>query len=273
MKNFTAALAAITLAMLVACHGNSKKVTAEGDAATPTIYPENIQLLLQAVQLRPDSLKVREQLALALDSLGDYTNAFKQIDSVVAKDTANNVLWIKRGNIAEDAHDTAAAMYSYIKALHIYETPDALLWLAKLYAETKNQRALLFTSRIKSLALGKQYDAHSAYIAGIYYARTGKTAEALQKFDECIGFNYTYMEAYIEKGMVYFDSKQFNQALSVFQFASTVNILDADTYYYQAKCYEAMQKKDSAIQKYQQSLSLNKGLAEAHDGLKRLRAE
>jgi tetratricopeptide (TPR) repeat protein len=81
------------------------------------------------------------------------------------------------------------------------------------------------------------------------------------------------MEAYIEKGMVYFDNRQYEEALSVFQFAATVNALDADAYYYQAKCYEAMQKKDSAIEKYKQSLSLDKSLTEAHNGLKRLGAE
>ena len=73
--------------------------------------------------------------------------------------------------------------------------------------------------------------------------------------------------------MVYFDNRQYDEALNVFQFAGTVNSLYADAYYYQAKCYEAMQKKDSAVEKYKQSLSLDKGLTEAHEGLKRLGAE
>jgi len=258
--------------MLAACHDNSKKEVA-ANGTLNTVYPAYITELKYGVQQQPDNNTLRVKFAMALDSLGEYNNAFKQIDTAVTKDTGNNVLWIKRGNIAEDVGDTMAAMYSYAKALHIYETPDALLWLAKLYAETKSPRALLIASRIKALALGKQYDAHSAYVAGVYYARTGKKEEALEEFDECIGYNYTYMEAYVEKGMVYFDNKQYKDALDVFQFAATVNSLNADAYYYQAKCYEALQKKDSAIQKYQQSLNLNKGLKEAHDGLKRLGAE
>ncbi len=272
MKIAAAVTTALTIAMLAACHNNDTNKTAGGDASA-SIYPAFVNELMDAVRQQPDNNTARVRLAIVLDSLGQYANAFKQIDTAVTKDTGNNVLWIKRGNIAEDAGDTLAAMYSYAKALHIYETPDALLWLAKLYAETKNPRALLIASRIKALALGKQYDAHSAYVAGVYYARTGKKQEALEKFDECIGYNYTYMEAYVEKGMVYFDNKQYTDALDVFQFAATVNSLNADAYYYQAKCYEAMQKKDSAIQKYQQSLNLNKGLKEAHEGLKRLGTE
>jgi tetratricopeptide (TPR) repeat protein len=272
MKTFTVAFIAIILLLLSGCHNNGREnvgTTESGKSA----YPQNIQILIAAVGAQPDSNRIRKQLAWALDSIGDYANAFKQIDTAVTKDTGNNVLWINRGNIAEDAGDTLAALESYVKALHIYETPDALLWLAKLYAETKNPRALLIASRIKVLGLGKEYDAHSAYVAGVYYARTGKKQEALQKFDECIAYNYTYMEAYIEKGMVYFDNKQYRDALNVFQFAATVNELNADAYYYQAKCYESMQKKDSAVQEYKQSLSLDKGLKEAHEGLKRLGAE
>jgi tetratricopeptide (TPR) repeat protein len=272
MKMYTPVYTALIILLFAACHNkpadNASPNTAAGDS-----YPQVIQNLLNAVQAQPDSIRIRTKLALALDSIGDYAKALEQIDTAVAKDTGNNVLWIKRGNIAEDARDTVSAMYSYVRALKIYETPDALLWLAKLYAETKNPRALLIASRIKALSLGKQYDAHSAYVAGVYYARTGKGKEAIEKFDECIGYNYTYMEAYVEKGMVYFDDKQYNEALDVFKFAATVNSLDADAYYYEAKCYEAMQKKDSAIQKYQQSLSLDKSIKEAHDGLKRLGAE
>ena len=273
MKIAAAVTTALTIAMLAACHNSDTKKTAANGDNPANSYPAFVGELMDAVKQQPDNNPMRVRLALVLDSLGQYSTAFNQIDTAVTKDTGNNVLWIKRGNIAEDAGDTLAAMYSYAKALHIYETPDALLWLAKLYAETKNPRALLIASRIKALALGKQYDAHSAYVAGVYYARTGKEQEALEKFDECIGYNYTYMEAYIEKGMVYFDNKQYADALDVFQFAATVNSLNADAYYYQAKCYEAMQKKDSAVQKYKQSLSLNKGLKEAHDGLKRLGAE
>jgi tetratricopeptide (TPR) repeat protein len=270
MKIFAAVFTATIILLLSACNNIQKKKGEEKEAAK---YPENINSLINAVHNQPDSNSFRVRLALALDSLGDYTNALKQIDTAVTKDTGNNVLWINRGNIAEDAKDTLAAMESYVKALRIYETPDALLWLAKLYAETKNPRALLIASRIKDLALGKGYDAHSAYIAGIYYARTGKSKEAIEKFNECIANNYTYMEAYIEKGMVYFDNRQFNEAQSVFQFAASVNSLYADAYYYQGKCYEAMQKKDSAIEKYRQSFNLDKGLVEAKDALKRLGAE
>jgi len=88
-----------------------------------------------------------------------------------------------------------------------------------------------------------------------------------------VASNYTYMEAYIEKGLVYFDRKDYNKALDVFRFASGINTLYADAYYYQARAYEMMNQKDSATMRYKQSLALDKTLVEAHAGLKRLGAE
>jgi len=251
------------------------KQTGNGTAATKTknAYPPQVQNILDEVAAHPDSGNIRLKLVYALDSIGDFTNALQNINIILKKDSTNYRLWLNRGSIAEDAKDTLAAMESYANALRIYRSPDAMLSLANLYAETKNPRALLFTSRVKSLGLGKEYDAHSAFVTGIYYARTGKRAEALQAFDECIANNYTYMVAYIEKGLVYFDNKQYDEALKVFEFAATVDNLYADAYYYQARCYEMTGKKDLAVEKFHQSLSIDKTLAEAHAGLKRLGAE
>jgi tetratricopeptide (TPR) repeat protein len=91
--------------------------------------------------------------------------------------------------------------------------------LANLYAEQKNERALLICTQVKRLSLGREYDAHADFISGIYNARTHNTEKALSFFDDCIANDYTYMEAYIEKGLVYFDNKQYNEAMNVFKFA------------------------------------------------------
>ena len=227
----------------------------------------------QDVKQFPDSTGLRLQYAFALDSLDNFNEALQQMDSLTNKDSTNYGLWFAKGSIAEDAADTMLAMKCYTNAVHIYESPDALLALANLYAETKNDRAILLVSRVKNLGLGKDQDANCAFILGVYYARTNKPDEAEKYFDECIAYNYTYMEAYIEKGLLFFDKKQYDKALQVFQFATTVNNLYADAYYYQARCYEMMNKKDSAVLAFKQSLQIDPTLKEASAHLKILGAE
>ncbi len=262
----------LNLLLFISCNaGNTKNEKTVIDESNE--YPDEIPALKNLywqVKQHPDSTGLRLKLVYTLDSLNIHQQALQQIDILIKEDSLNYALWFTKGNVAENAQDTLLAMQSYANAVKIYESPDALLALANLYAETKNERALLICSKLEALGAGREYDAHSAFIAGIYYARTGSKENAIQKFDECIANNYTYMEAYIEKGLVYFDTRQYDKALNVFEFAATVNRLYADTYYYQARCYEMMNKKDSAIEKFQQSLRLDNTLVEAKKHLQEL---
>ena len=258
--------------LMFACHNADVKQKAKTDSSKNEAAAL-IEGLQKQVKQYPDSTGLRLRLAIALDSAGMFPEALRQMDSLTNQDSMNYGLWFAKGNIAEDAQDTLLAMRSYAKAAHLYESPQVLLSLANLYAETKNDRAIEICSRVKALGLGRDYDANCAFIVGIYYARTHKPGEAVKYFDECIANNYTYMEAYIEKGLLFFDSKQYEKALEVFQFAATVNNLYADAYYYQGRCYEMMNKKDSAVLRFKQSLQLDPGLKEAGERLKELGAE
>ncbi len=237
------------------------------------VTEQYLKMFAQQVSASPDSVGLRLQYAFALDSLNKFQQALQQMDSLTNKDSLNYGLWFAKGNIAEDAQDTQLAIKSYSKAAHIYESPDALLALANLYAEQKNSRTITLCSRVKALGLGRDYDANCAFIIGVYYARTHDVSNALKYFDECIAYSYTYMEAYIEKGLIFFDARQYDKALAVFQMASTVNNLYADAYYYQARCYEMMNKKDSAIVAFKQSLQIDPTMAQALEHLKQLNAE
>lgn len=256
------------LLLLYACNTSTENNNAAENVSG--FYNEYIRYLNEQIKLNPDSTGLRLKLVTALDSTHSYKEALLQMDSLLQKDSANYGLWFTKGSIAEDAGDTLLAMNSYNTAIRIYPSADAMINLANLYAEQKNEAALAICSQVKQLRMGREYDAHCAFITGVYYARTGNQKMALQSFDECIAANYTYMEAYIEKGLVYFDNKQYRDALQVFNFAATVNALDANPYYWQARCYEMMNIKDSAILRFKQSLILDKTSLETKEALKRL---
>lgn len=266
MKKFLPAI--VGCCMFFACNNIDNKA-GKPDAAKNELMPL-VQSIQKQLQQSPDSAGLRLQYAFILDSVKMYKEALVQMDTLTKKDTGNYGLFFAQGQIAEDARDTVLALKSYAHAAAIYESPDVLLALANLYAEQKNERAILFCSRVKALGLGREYDAHCAFITGVYYARLKKSDEALKYFDECISDNYTYMEAYIEKGLIYFDKQQYDKALNIFQFAATVNNLYADAYYYQARCYEMMNKKDSAVLRFKQSLQLDPTIDEAREHLKQL---
>lgn len=265
-------LIALLLIAFAACNETEKGKNTNSDSSSnsPQPIPGYVQALMAAAKQYPDSTGLHLRLATSLDSIGQYKQALIEMDSLISKDSINYGLWFTKGSIAEDAGDTALAMKSYDNALRIYPSADAMLGLANLYAEQKNETALLICAQVKKLSLGREYDAHADFISGVYNARTHNTEKALSFFDDCIANDYTYMEAYIEKGLVYFDNKQYNEALNVFKFASTVNALDADPYYWQGRCFEMMNVKDSAALRYKQALSLDKEDKQIKQALKRV---
>lgn len=266
MKFFLAA-AFISL-ILFSC--NDEQENENNITAIHSPGDDSIKLYQEKLLQYPDSIGLRLQLVSILDSTRNYTEALQQADTLLMKDSLNSNYWFIKGQLAQHAKDTALALECFARAVKIYPSISTMLSAANLFAEQKNKMAILLCDEIRKQNAGKEYEAHAAFISGVYYARTGERNKALQFFNTCIAANYTYMEAYIEKGLLFFDSKEYEKALPVFTFATSVNNLYADAYYYQARCYEMLNKKDSAIIKFKQSLALDKNLVEAKDGLKRL---
>lgn len=232
--------------------------------------PQLINKLITDLRRYPDSAGLRMQLINSYDSLKMYKQAILQTDSLIKRDSLNNELWFIKGQLQEDNKDTAAAIDSYTKAANIYPSVELQLHLANLFAETKNPKALLVCENVLKLGMGRETDADCNFIAGIFYARTGAAKKALQLFDRAINDNYTLMEAYMEKGFIYYESKNYRDALKIFETAITVNNTYADAYYWRAKCHEALGNKSEAMLDYQRSLGLDKQLKEASEAIKRL---
>ena len=229
-----------------------------------------VKELAAQVSQRPDSVGLRFNYITALDSTGDYKTALSQLDSLIVYDKGNYGLWFKKWQVSEHAGDTVSAIRYYNTATTIYPAPEALLALANLYAETRDIKALATCQQIDELHLGREYDAYTAFFAGVYFSRTGNKEKALAFFDKSIDNNYTFMEAYLEKGYAYFDTKRYDKALEVFNLSTEVNNRFADGYYWQGKCYEALNKKADALTKYQTAYSINNTLVEAEAAIKRL---
>ena len=235
------------------------------------VLDEHIKDLATQVSKKPDSVGLRFNYITALDSAGNYKQAIAQLDSLIIRDKGNYGLWYKKAQICQHAADTASAITYYNTAVSIYPAPEGLLALANLYAETRNSKALNTCQQIDEMRLGREYDAYTAFFAGIYFSRTGNKEKALFFFDKSINNNYTFMDAYLEKGYVYYDTKKYDKALAVFALACEVRNRFADAYYWQGKCYEAMNKKTEAVAKYQQAYDINNTLVEAQDAIKRLK--
>lgn len=236
-------------------------------------YSESLISDISLLKNHPDSNGLRMKVALGMDSVGDYKNALIQMDSLIKRDSSNYAFYFTKARISQDYQDTTQAINNYKKAIKIYPAPESMLFLANLLAERKDASCLKMAQSVKAMRLSASDNANCDFIAGVYYARIKDSSNALKNFNSALNLNYTLMPAYIEKGLVYFDNKDYRKALNTFQFASQVDHLYADAYYYMARSYEMMGIKDSAVLRFKQTLSLDKSAVEAEDGLKRLNAQ
>lgn len=251
--------------VFTACKNNEQNAGAKDDGKVALVNE-----LTEKVKQNPDSAVLRMRLVNSLDSVGQYAIALHHVDSLLMKDSLNQGLWVTKAHLQESNNDTSNAITSYEKAIRIYPSLEAQLYLANLYAETRNQRALIICDNVLAMAQGRETDANCNFIKGVYFARVGNAAKALEAFDKTIIENYTLIEAYLEKGFLYFDRKEFEKSLTIFETAQKVNSRNPDVYYWLAKTHEQMGHKNEALDNYKLALSLDKNLVEAKEGIERL---
>src|SRR5688572_11089745 len=142
--------------------------------------------------------------------------------------------------------------------------------LAFDYAESKNPKTLVISDSLINADTEKSH-AEPYYFKGVYFSNIGNNAEAIRQFDEAISHNYNFMNAYVNKGIIYYEQKKYSDALKTLSLATTVSPDEEDPYYWIGKTYEAMGKKEEARNNYQSALNLNKEMVEAKAGLDRVK--
>ncbi|MBX9733288.1 MAG: tetratricopeptide repeat protein [Chitinophagaceae bacterium] len=208
------------------------------------------------------------KIATEKDSLAQAAMA---MDKALLTDSNNQDLWVRRAKLAEQIKDTTGAIGFYIEANRVYPTPEAMLSLANLMAERKDARVLNITANTTKLFPSKSIEPHVHFIRGVYYSRIGNTAIAMAALDSCIRADYRYYEAYMEKGFILYDNKNYQQAATIFATIISLNPQYADAYYWVAKCNEAMGKKEEAILHYEQALRFDTSIKEAAIALQKLK--
>jgi tetratricopeptide (TPR) repeat protein len=170
----------------------------------------------------------------------------------------------------ELAGDTAEA----IKTLELFVIPGELteagLRLTNLYAETKNPKAISFSDAMKKNNAGGK-DPNPDYLKGVYYYNIEDYKNALLQFDECIRKDYNFLDAYMEKGRIFYKQKKYADALKVYDLALVISNSYADAFFWKAKCQEALGQKQEAKLNYLRAYGLDKTFTEAREAADKLK--
>lgn len=182
------------------------------------------------------------------DSLAEVppTDSIGIVLKELSSDSTNPVLWRKLYEWQLDKGDSQDALVS-LRNYTLLAPEDANGWLemAWLLADMKDGRALVVTDSLQ-LVPDPIVSTRAAYIKGVYFSNLGQDDRAVAVFDSIINTNYTYLDAYIEKGIIQHDRKQYADALKTFQQALKVNSTTAEVYFWISKCYEGLNNRAEA---------------------------
>lgn len=256
----------LILFFLASCHEEDKPAEHKG------LNANSIEAIKLEINKHPDSLMLKENLIEAYRNEGYYDSALSIADEEIKKDSGSAYLWNIKATLYFENNDTANTINSLKHAIAIYPLPDYLVALATVYAETKNEKSLVIANELLKSNKSK-YGKDAYFIKGLYYNYNGQPQKAIPVLDSCLDLDFTYMYAYREKAISLYQMAKYDDAIKVLKRAVTIQNNFDEGYYWMGKCYEKLNKKDEAIESYQNALLYDKNYAEAREALRRLQKD
>jgi len=246
---------------------NSKKEEAE---KANNVIETKENALKEATKKYPDSITLIQNLAAYYLDMQNYDAALNTINNAIAKDSNNAELLDNESIIFAQKGDTLNAIKSLEKAVDKLAAPQYIISLGALYAQSKNPQALAMADALLfANKAGAEKEAY--FIKGLYHSYNNEKEKAISFFDKCISINYTFMDAYLEKGIALYDLKKYSEAATVLQKAVMLQNNYDKGYYYLGRCFEKLNNKEDAIEAYKMALVYDPNYEEAQDALARLK--
>jgi tetratricopeptide (TPR) repeat protein len=253
----------ILLFAISSCNNNEQPVTKQDE------LPNKEKTLRDAIALYPDSTALRDSLIYYFEENGNIDVAIAEANKATAHDSSNANFWDIKALLYIEKRDTANAVKAYEKAIDIFPDPEYIMSVGLLYAYTKNNNALVMAD---ALLVGKNAAAEkeALIIKGIYYSTINEKQKALAFFNTCLQLSYTYMPAYLQKGITLYEMGKYDESIKVLSKAVTLQNSFSEGYYWMGKCYEKLKDVNAASESYKTAVLYDPDYTEAKDALGKL---
>lgn len=228
-----------------------------------------IKSLQENLKVSSGNVNTRILLAKAFLQGNKIDDARNQVNHILEAAPQHTGAMLMQAEILTAQKDTVAAINTLLNIITIDpRNYQASYNLATLFSESRNDMAVsqyLHTFQLDTMDVAPLYD------LAAFYESKKDMAKAKEYYTSCILKDRDYTDAYIALGNIFYQEKNTEKALRHFQMAIESQPNSAAAYFYKGKCFEALNRKDSAIVAYNQALVFNPRLKDAMDGLRRLK--
>jgi tetratricopeptide (TPR) repeat protein len=230
---------------------------------------EAVTLLKLCSEKYPANADFKRRLGEAYIQTGQRTAALALYDDILKTDSVNFEALYEKGMLYTQLKDTIKAIKTLEQSFRVQPVLQTGLALANLYAETKNANVLPLCDALQKRDTAREF-VDPIFLKGLYYSNTRQYEKAIAEFDLCMNRDYRFIESYIEKSIILYEQKKYKAALENLQYASAINFVNPDVYYWTGRCLEAEGKKEEALDNYYKALSFDRSFTEAREAISRL---
>lgn len=232
-------------------------------------FKKAIGFLEECIDNHPGYPEFRRRLGEVYIQTQQFDKALEHYEELVKIDDEDFEAWLEIGMLKAKMGDTMSAIQAMETSYAQLPIDYTGLALANLLIAKNDAKGIEICDMILSKD-SSEFQTDAFYLKGVYYKTNNKPESAITQFDSCIKRDWKFVDAYLEKGIIYFNQQKFETALEVFTLAATVSHTVADTYYWMGRCFEELGQKTEAEDNYKRALLLDKNFYEAESRLRNL---
>ena len=212
-----------------------------------------IAVLEKGLSLTPDEPEIMRELGKYYYYLTDYKRADELFQKTEKLDPRGPATAFWQAMSLRDQQKNDQALKLMEKAVELDpEYYDAVIMLAQMYAERKDNRAL--TNYNKVLAIDSP-SAEALYGKAMFYQNTNQADKALTEYKKIVAVDRNFTDAYYNMGFIYYNQKNYAKARDHFNMAIAVKPTMGKAYFMRGQCAEKLNDLASARRDYIQALN------------------
>lgn len=228
----------------------------------------NIESLTEIIEKNPQDANTLNLRGTAYGQIGDYKNAMADFNAALKIKPDFPQAYANRALVFVRIEKLPRAIADYDRAIEI--NPDyaaAYVGRGDVHRLLNNHRKAIadFTK-----AISIQPDPVAHFNRGLSRQKLGLHDEAIDDFDNAIGFRANAPEVYQAKGLSELALKRYESAYDNFYKAASGSKRNFEAWALRGKAAEALGNKQGAARAYNRALQINPNFEPAREGLQRV---